>query len=103
MSAAGVKVASSSGVKVAGGRCGNDDFVVKNGARHLDYDKVRRYAFSMQIDDEICAVLGAEACAESVAWGPDDDWITQTCLAFRETKVQMEAAAGFGGVRQAAD
>ena len=70
-----------------------DDFVVKNGARHLDYDKVRRYAFSMQIDDEICAVLAAEACAESVAWAPDDDWITQTCLAFRETKVQMEVAA----------
>ena len=36
----------------------------KNDMKHLDYDKVRRFAVSIQTDGEICGRLDAEAAAE---------------------------------------
>jgi len=72
----------------------------KNDMKHLDYDKVRRFAVSIQNDGEICGRLDAEAVAEEQAWEPPDAWITDMCLAFinaakEEKKKERESA--FGG------
>lgn len=72
----------------------------KNDMKHLDYDKVRRFAVSIQTDGEICGRLDAEAVAEEQAWEPPDAWITDMCLAFinaakEEKKKERESA--FGG------
>lgn len=72
----------------------------KNDMKHLDYDKVRRFAVSIQTDPEICDRLDCETVSEEQAWSPPDVWITDMCMAFinaakEEKKREREAA--FGG------
>ena len=70
--------------------------------KHLDYDKVRRFAISIQTDPEICDRLDAAPVSEQQAWEPPDAWITDMCMAFinaakEEKKKERESA--FGGPR----
>ena len=51
----------------------------RNRMRSLDYDKVRRFAFSIQTEPSICVALDAEPCGEGEAWEPQDEWITSMC------------------------
>ena len=70
--------------------------------QHLDYNKVRKYAFELQTDPQVCASLDAEPCGEGEAWAPTDDWITDMCLAFRNAareQTHNAKASAFGGGR----
>ena len=79
-----------------------DDFVVKNKACHLDYDKVRRHAFASQCDDEIARALNAQPIAPELAWEPSDEWITHTCRAFLQKKQRYDAEASADAAAKAA-
>lgn len=74
VSAAGVKVASSSGVKVAGGRCGNDDFVVKNPEAMEGAMKSGRVLLSLY--GNILAAL--QECAEQPSAAVDESQLWST-------------------------
>ena len=72
----------------------------KNDMKHLDYDKVRRFAVSLQTDPAICERLDCEAIAEDLAWSPPDVWITDMCMAFLNAKKEEQKKArdsAFGG------
>ena len=71
-----------------------DDFVTANRMRSLDYDKVRRFAKTIQTDDGVCRTLGTQPCpADELIWQPDDDWITQMCFKFKAAEDEKLAAA----------
>jgi len=74
----------------------------KNKMKHLDYDKVKGFAFELQTDAAICASLDAEACGEGEAWEPSDAWITDMCRAFLNAQrdaTKKERQGAFGGGR----
>lgn len=74
----------------------------KNKMRHIDYDKVKRFAFNIQTDPNICASLDTEACGEGEAWEPTDEWITDMCRAFLNSAreaAKKERNSAFGGGR----
>ena len=81
----------------------------RNRMRSLDYDKVRRFAFSIQTEPSICVSLDAEPCGEGEAWEPQDEWITSMCQAFinaaadEKKAKQQERQSAFGGGRDAYD
>jgi len=79
-----------------------DDFEATQG-QSLDYDKVKRYAVSIQTDPEICDALDVEPIeVVEDAWEPDDDWITNMCHAFtdaRRNEAKKKERTAFGGSR----
>ena len=82
-----------------------DDFH-HNRMQHLDYNKIRKYAFELQTDPQVCASLDAEPCGEGEVWEPSDDWITDMCLAFRNAareQANAKKASAFGGGRDEYD
>jgi hypothetical protein len=79
-----------------------NDFIVTNAAKHLDYDKVQRYATLMQTDSGVCAALEARAVRKAEdAWVPSHEWITETCLRFKKTKEDMQVANSAAAAKQA--
>ena len=78
------------------------DMFVRNNFKHLDYNKVRRYAFDIQTDPVICASMDAEPCGEGEVWSPSDEFITDMCLAFlahKKAEAQKASRTAFGGGR----
>ena len=55
-----------------------------NDAMHLDYEKVGRFAMTIQTDEAVCSALGLAVVAEEGVWHPTAEWITAKCLAFKE-------------------
>ena len=47
--------------------------------QHIDYDKIRRFAVLLQIDEDICEQLDVEAVDEDAAWVPSNGWIAGYC------------------------
>lgn len=73
-----------------------------NNMKHLDYDKVRRFAISIQCDPVVANRLDTEALTEDDAWSPPDAWITDMCLAFLSAEKEEKQKArdnAFGGER----
>ena len=79
-----------------------DNFAA-NKYKHLDYDKVRHYAFELQTDEVICASMDTTACGEGEVWLPPDEWITDMCRAFLAHSKEQSAkdkSSAFGGGRE---
>ena len=83
-----------------------DDFVTKNRMKSLDYDKVRRFARTIQTEDALCRTLDAAPVpSDEILWLPDDQWITEMCLKFRDAeqeKLTMAAAKAKDRAKEAA-
>uniref|UniRef100_A0A7S2CP38 Uncharacterized protein n=1 Tax=Haptolina brevifila TaxID=156173 RepID=A0A7S2CP38_9EUKA len=63
-----------------------ESFVVDNNCTHLDYEKVKRFAVTIQTDEEVCATLSTTALdGEDDCWVPSDDWLTDMCKAFKKS------------------
>lgn len=75
----------------------------RNNCKHLDYDKVRRFAFELQTDPVICASMEAEPLGEGECWTPSDEFITEMCRAFlahAKEQAQERSKGAFGGGRE---
>jgi len=63
-----------------------EQFVVENDCKSMDYDKVKRFALTIQMDEEVCATLcTAPVPTEAECWIPEDDWLTDMCKAFKKS------------------
>ena len=74
-----------------------------SGNKHLDYDKVRRFAFQLQTDPLICQSMDTEPRGEGECWEPNDTFITEMCKGFvAHARQQMakERSGAFGGGRE---
>jgi len=79
-----------------------EEFGGRNNYKSLDYDKIRRFATSIQTDPVVCESLEAMLVTEDEAWEPDDDWITNMCHAFidaRDQEARKTKNRAFGGPR----
>lgn len=64
-----------------------------NKCKHIDYEKVARYAVTLQTDAAVCKALGLRCVATADVWTPDEDWITQKCIAIKEAYDAAPSAA----------
>ena len=54
-----------------------DDFVVAHRMKSLDYDKVRRFAMTIQQDPAVCSTLATPPVpGDELMWVPSEEWIT---------------------------
>jgi hypothetical protein len=82
-----------------------DDFDDNDG-EFLDYDKVQKYAVSIQTELDICDALDSKPVEPEDAWVPSDDWITSMCHAFtdaRRIEAEKARATAFGGEKREYD
>jgi hypothetical protein len=71
-----------------------DDFVVAHRMKSLDYDKVRRFAMTIQQDPAVCSTLATPPLpGDELVWVPSDDWITDKCLTFKRHEEEKREAA----------
>ena len=69
-------------------------YVVENNCEKVDHAAVRQFAIDMQLDEDLCAELGATplspddvldcTCLEEACWIPDESWIDDMCAAFKQ-------------------
>lgn len=82
-----------------------DDFEANEG-QFLDYDKVQKYAVSIQTEFDICDALDSKPVEPEDAWVPSDDWITSMCHAFvdaRRLEEEKRRRDAFGGPKREYD
>ena len=61
---------------------------MENDCKSMDYDKVKRFALTIQMDEEVCATCSARRLSvptEAECWIPEDDWLTDMCKTFKKS------------------
>lgn len=69
-------------------------YVLENNCEKIDHTEVKQFAIKMQLDEDLCAELGAIplsdddildcTCLEEACWIPEDGWIDDMCAAFKQ-------------------